>query len=74
MKIDKEKLAALAALPDDALWKEIRKIAGENKISLPEATPKKEEMAKIRSLLLNSDKINMFSAMKFINELKRGGK
>ena len=46
MKIDKEKLTALTALPDNELWCEVRKIAKSYGFTLPESTPSECEMQK----------------------------
>ena len=50
MKFNREKLKALLALEDDALWREIRGIASGFGFRLPEATPPKCELDKLRAL------------------------
>ena len=72
MKIDKSRLEALAALQDDALWEKIRNMAAENGLKLPDNTPTHEELEKLRRVLMGDARINMMSAMRMINDLKRG--
>ncbi len=72
MRLDRDKINALAALNDDALWEEIKKMTAEYSISLPEKTPPHEELQKLRSLFCDSEKINLFGAMKLLNNYKRG--
>ncbi len=74
MKIDKEKLNALAALPDAELWAQIRRMTEGYGINLPEKTPPKEELQKLRALFSDTNKLNLFGAMKIINDYKRGNK
>lgn len=74
MKLNKDDISKLASLPDDALWKEVHSIAKAHGINLPEPPPKKEDMDKLRAILSDPDKINMFKAMKLINDYKRGSK
>lgn len=70
MKIDKSRLEALAALPDDALWQEVLKMAGSYGYNLPKSTPPHEELEKLRSLVRGT-KINLSDAMKLLNDYKR---
>ena len=67
MKIDKEKIEALAALPDDELWREARKMAASYGFSLPENTPPKETLDKLREVVLGG-KINMMEAARIIRK------
>ena len=72
IKIDKEKLSALAALPDDELWAQIQAIAKKYGFKLPEKAPSHSEMEKIRSLATDGAKPNMNEALKLINEYRKG--
>ena len=69
MRIDRSKLEAMAALPDDKLWSEIVKIAGKYGFKLPESTPTHEEMQKLREMALGAN-INMADAMRLLNQYK----
>ncbi len=69
MRIDRNKLEEMAALPDDQLWGQIVKIAAGYGFKLPEKTPTHEEMQKLREMALGS-KINMTDAMKLLNQYK----
>ena len=71
MKIDNEKLAALAALPDDELWKTVLTIAKSHGFNLPEKTPPHAELQKLRSTV-TSGKPNLREAIKVVNEYRRG--
>ena len=70
MRIDKEKLAALNSLDDEALWQEIVKMARRLNLKLPEGTPRREEMNKIRTLL-GEGKISPLQAMKIMSSYKK---
>ena len=72
MKIDKEKIAAMAALPDEELWKKVREIAKENGIKLPEKDPTAKDMQALKAVLLSGERINPLAAAKLISNLKRG--
>ncbi len=74
MKIDKTKLDAMLSLSNDELWTEIRSVAKSKGINMPERTPSESELAKVRSALAEADKLSLPSAMRLINELKRGEK
>ena len=71
MRFDKEKLEALAALPDDKLWCEVVRIADSLGNSLPKETPPHSELQKMRDAV-RSDKINIADAMRVVNRLRRG--
>ena len=49
MRFDREKLEALAALPDDKLWAEVVRIAESYGYSLPQKTPSHEDLEKMRA-------------------------
>ncbi len=74
MKFDKSKLDALSALSDAELWAEIRSIAASHGFTLPEAQPSREEIAKIRAALSDPEKLNLGSAIRILNNYKRGKK
>ena len=72
MRFDREKLEALASLPDDKLWAEVLKIADSYGYSLPRQTPSHEDLEKMRSIA-RSDKINVAEAMRLVKQYKRQG-
>ena len=74
MKIDKTKLDAMLKLSDEELWQEIRAVAKGKGINMPERMPNKAEISKVRSALSEAEKLNLASAMRLVNELKRGDK
>ena len=71
MKIDKEKINALAALDDAALWSQICAIAKSHGFKLPETAPKHEQMDKLRFAITGSDKINLSDAIKILNQYRK---
>lgn len=71
MKIDKEKINALAALNDDALWTEIKTIAAQHGFKLPDATPSHDQLQKLRATVCDTDKINLAGAIKIINKYRK---
>lgn len=74
MKIDKTKLDAMLNLSDEQLWQEIRSVAKSKGINMPEKAPSGAELNKVRSALSDADKLNLPTAMRLINDLKRGDK
>ena len=70
MRFDKEKLEALAALPDDKLWAEVVRIADSFGYSLPKETPPHNDLQKMRDAV-RADKINPVEAMRLVNRLKQ---
>ena len=74
MKIDKTKLDAMLMLSDEQLWEEIRSVAKAKGINMPEKAPNSAELNKVRSALADADKLNLPTAMRLINDLKRGDK
>ena len=73
MRIDREKLEALAAMPDDQLWAEVVRIAASFGYSLPKQTPPHQELEKMRSAV-RSEKINVSEALKLVNQYKKGAR
>ena len=71
MKINKEKLSAITSMNDDALWNEIRGIGACYGINLPEKTPPKSELDKVR-YALSGTKINLGEAIGIINNYRKG--
>ena len=70
MRFDKEKLQALAALPDDELWREVLRIADSFGYSLPREAPPHAELQKMRDAV-SSGKISTMEAMRIVNRLKQ---
>lgn len=71
MKVNKEKLEALAALPDEAMWREIKKIAGERGFELPRDVPPRETMERIRRAMSGAERISLAEAAKIMQSYKR---
>lgn len=70
MKINKEKLAELAALEDSQLWLVITETALKYGYTLPAEAPKKEEMAKIRGIMSEAEKISTKDILKLMTAFK----
>jgi len=71
MKVDKEKLKRLAEKSDADLWKEILSIAKSHGYTLPEATPKHEDIERIRRVFSGVEKISLSDAAKIMNSYKK---
>jgi hypothetical protein len=70
MKIDRAKLEELCALGDEELWRTVRGLAAQHGFNLPESTPSKDEMARMRAAV-SGTKINLAEAAKLLNEYRR---
>ena len=73
MRFDKNQLQALAALPDDELWREVVKIASSFGYSLPEQTPSHNDLQKMRDAI-SGQKISITDAAKLLNQYKKMGR
>lgn len=74
MKFDKTQIDALLKKSDAQLWREIRGLAKARGFNLPEETPERGDMQKIRAALGNIDGISPVTALRLMNDLKRRGK
>lgn len=72
MKLDRDKLLEMVALPDDQLWQKIVEIGKGHGFTLPTATPPHEELEKLRGIAKDGSKLNIVGAMKLINKYKGG--
>ena len=70
MKIDKEKLSALLALPDEELWLKISEIAKGYGFKLPKTPPPHSDMERIRSAGSGANP-NLGEALKLINKYRK---
>ena len=73
MRINRDQLNALLALPDDKLWAEVVRLGGGYGFKLPTEPPPKDQMARLREAA-NADKIKMSDAIKLLNEYRSEGK
>ena len=73
MKIDREQLKKYTELDDAALWKQIRATASEYSYTLPEKQPSKEDMQRIRAIMLGTERIGISEGMKILNSYKKRG-
>ena len=71
MRIDKNKLKEYAALDDEELWRKVIEITAAYGISLPKKTPSKSELEPLRAALLDTDRFNLQTAMRLLNDYKR---
>ena len=71
MKIDQNKIKALAALPDEAMWREIVSAAKRHGFSLPEKTPPHEELEKLRAAVTGG-RMNLTGAIRILDKYRRG--
>jgi hypothetical protein len=70
MRLDKDKLNELVALPDDELWKKIVEIGKSHGFSLPAKTPDHTELEKLRGVVRDGGRINVGSAMKILSKYR----
>lgn len=71
MRFNSERLAQLAAMPDEKLWAEIVKMGGSLGYSVPTATPSHADMERIRGAMTGG-KINMVEAMQLLRSYGKG--
>ena len=71
MRIDKDKLQALVAMPDDELWRQIVEIGKSHGFTLPTKTPPHAEMEKMRGAVNGGAKLNIGEAVKIINDYRK---
>ncbi len=69
MRIDRSRLQALAALPDDELWAEATKMAAQYGIALPSEAPPHDQLQQLRELAMGS-RLNLSDAVRLINQYK----
>lgn len=70
MKINKEKLKELASLEDRMLRKEIISTAQKFGYTLPENALGEKELQKIRSVMLDADKISPMEIARLLSSVK----
>ena len=66
MKFDKKSLEWLAALPDDMLWREIKKIAEAYGLNLGDTAPDKAKLDTVRAMCRGDIKLKLSEAMKIL--------
>ena len=71
MRLDKEKIQRLAALPDELLWKEIQSMLKKHGIQLPDRVPNAEDMKRLREAFVLGEGISPMEAARFIGEYKK---
>ena len=72
MKIDKERIKALCALPDDELWAQIVSMGAEHGFSLPSTAPSHADMQRLREAVNGGTKINLGAALRIIDSYRKG--
>ena len=70
MKLNKEKIQALAAMDDAHLWQEIRSAAQKFGYTLPEKAPEAKDMAKIRAAMTEAEKLNAMDVARLLSSFK----
>ncbi|MBE6587171.1 MAG: hypothetical protein E7647_02005 [Ruminococcaceae bacterium] len=74
MKIDKNTLNMLSALPDDSLWKMICAIGSQSGIDLSGVQVKPEDISKLRSAMGNLTDEDISRALQILESTKKQGK
>lgn len=72
MRLDRDKLLDMVALPDAELWKTIVEIGRGHGFTLPEKAPPHEELEKLRGIVKDGSKMNVASALRLLNKYKGG--
>ena len=72
MKLDRDKLLEMVALPDDQLWKKVVVIGKGHGFTLPSTTPPHKELEKLRAIAKDGSQLNIVGAMKLLNKYKGG--
>ena len=70
MKIQMEKLRALAALPDDALWREARRMASGFGFALSETVPPHEDLERLRDMVRTGERIRLSDAARIVEQYR----
>ncbi|MBQ8321809.1 MAG: hypothetical protein IJX92_05540 [Clostridia bacterium] len=73
MNFSREQIEAIAALPDEKMWVEVRRIASSFGFTLPVECPPHKDLEKLREMALGN-KISPADAMRLVNTYKRGMK
>ncbi len=71
MKLSQEQLKRLSALSDAELEREIRRMATEKGLKLPDTKPSHEDLEKLRALLTSDGGFGMMGAMRYYNEYRK---
>lgn len=71
MKLDSEAIKKLTESDDGALWQTVRGIASAKGFRLPEATPPKETMERLRSTLSGAGTLSLGEAVRILAAYKK---
>ena len=71
MRVNKEKLEALASLPDEKMWEEIKKMADGRGFSLPNEVPSRETMERIRRAMTGAERMSLAEAARLMQKYKK---
>lgn len=71
MRVNKEKLEALASLPDEKMWEEIKKMADGRGFSLPNEVPPRETMERIRRAMTGAERLSLAEAARLMQKYKK---
>ncbi len=73
MKFSQDMMKQLSGLDDAQLWQAIRKIASSHGYTLPDVTPRPEDLKRVRQVLNGDAKMSYAEARRIINSYKNGG-
>lgn len=71
MKLDRDKLENMIALPDDELWQAVVNIGKTHGFTLPDKTPAHEELEKLRSIARDGSKMSLVGALRILNKYRK---
>ena len=70
MKINKQLIAELSALPDDKLWEKICDMAAGYGYTLPREKPRDKDMAMLRAMMKDAEKIGPADLVRLLATFK----
>lgn len=73
MKFDANAMAALLALDDASLWREICRIAGAAGLSLSPTPPPHAELERLRGMMRGAGQGDLANAMRTLARFREGG-
>ena len=74
MRIDKEKIKSMCALPDDELWAQIVQVGRDHGFTLPSAVPSHSDMERLRDAVNGGSRVNLGAALKIIDSYRKSAK
>lgn len=71
MRLDRDKLENMIALPDDELWAAVVEIGKSHGFTLPEKTPPHDELEKLRSIARDGSRMSLAGALRILSKYRK---